>query len=251
MDNPNSDIGDFSEVVGCDPNLAGTVLKVVNSAFFGFPGQIDSISRAVNLLGIGPLHDMVLGASAMAALDYPNDIVPLKTFWRCSLFSGVLARLLANQLNIRKSDSLFVIGLLHEIGHLIIYSKYPEHAKQTIASQRETNQMIHVAEQSALGFHYGQVGARLMAQWPLPLNFQVITYYQPTPAYAPEHPLATAVLHLAHGYAHDIYSETGQTLEQLILPDAWEILNLMPEQIETTLEKAQEASSDMEKAILK
>lgn len=250
MENPNSDIGDFSEVVCCDPNLAGTVLKVVNSAFFGFPGQIDSISRAINLLGIGSLHDMVLGASAMSSLDFPNDIVPLKTFWRCSLFTGVLARLLANQLNIRKSESLFIIGLLHEIGHLIIYSKYPWQAKQIIASLPQGNQMIHEAEQSILGFHYGQMGARLMAQWQLPLNFQIITYYQPTTR-APDYQLGTALVHVAHGYAHHYFSDTGQTLEQLILPNAWGILNLLPEQIEATLEKAESACSDMEKIILK
>lgn len=251
MEDPNSDIEDFSGLVSCDPNLAGTVLKVVNSAFFGFPGQIDSIGRAVNLLGIGTLHDMVLGASAMSALDFPNDIVPLKTFWQCSIFSGVLARLLSNELKIRKSDSMFVIGLLHDIGHLIIYSKYPNQAKQLLTSKLEGSKMVHDLEQSILGFHYGQIGASLMAQWQLPLNFQVITYYQPTPAYAPEHPLATAVLHLAHAYAQKSYAETSQTMEQLVSPSAWEILNLSPEQVEAQLEKAQETSAEMEKSILK
>jgi HD-like signal output (HDOD) protein len=151
MDDRNSTIGDFSEVVGSDTNLAGTVLKVVNSAFFGFPGQIDSIGRAVTLLGIGPLHNMVLGASAMASLDFPNDVVPLRTFWQCSLFTGVLARLLAIQLKIRNDEGLFVIGLLHEIGHLIIYSKYPGEAKKAIERRKEGKQMIHIAEQAILG----------------------------------------------------------------------------------------------------
>jgi HD-like signal output (HDOD) protein len=251
MEDPNSTIEDFSGVVGCDPNLASAVLKVANSALFGFPGQVDSISKAIHLLGLSKLHDLVLGVSAIATLDYPNDIVPLKTFWRCSLFSGVLARLLAIQLNVRNAECLFLVGLLHEIGHLIIYSKYPGQTKQAIARSSEGNPMVHVAEQDILGFHYGQVGARLMAKWRLPLNFQVITYYQPTPADAPMHPLGTAILHLAHGYAHQLFSGAGQTLEQLIDPDAWIILNLTPEQIEATLENAVQVSSDMEKAILR
>lgn len=251
MANPNSTNDDFSELVSCDPNLAAIVLKVVNSALFGFPGQIDNINRAVNLLGIGQLHDMVLGASAIASLDFPNDIVPLKTFWRCSLFSGVFARLLGNQLNIKNSECLFVIGLLHEIGHLIIYSKYPEQAKQAIASLTQEMSMIANAEQQILGFHYGQVGAALMAQWQLPLNFQIITYYQPTPTDAPIHLLSTGIMHLAHGYAHCNCSDDGQPIEQLIFPEAWKILDLLPEQIEPMLENAKQVSSDMEKAILK
>ncbi|NOS74800.1 MAG: HDOD domain-containing protein, partial [Methyloglobulus sp.] len=63
MEDPNSSNEDFSALVGCDPNLSATVLKIVNSALFGFPGQIDNISMAINLLGIGQLHDMVLGTS--------------------------------------------------------------------------------------------------------------------------------------------------------------------------------------------
>jgi HD-like signal output (HDOD) protein len=249
MDDPNSTGQDFSEIVGNDPNLAATVLKVVNSALFGFPGQIDSISRAVSLLGIEQLHDMVLGASAMKSLDLPNDFVPLKTFWRRSLFSGILAKLLASELYIRNSESLFVVGLLHEIGHLIIYSKYSAQATEAVASLNEENPWIHVAEEKLLGFHYGQVGGALMAQWQLPLNFQVITYYQPTPAAAPLHPIATSLLHLAHAYAHNTFDDTGLTLEQLIRPEASKLLNLTPYQIETALEKTKQASSEMEKAL--
>jgi HD-like signal output (HDOD) protein len=251
MDDRNSTIGDFSEVVGSDPNLAGTVLKVVNSAYFGFPGQIDSISRAIALLGFGTLHHMVLGASAMTSLDFPNDIVPLRTFWQCSLFTGVLARLLAIQLKIRNDEGLFVIGLLHEIGHLIIYSKYPRQAKEAIERRKEGKQMIHIAEQAILGFHYGQMGANLMAQWQLPTNFQVMTYFQPTLSEAPDQQLGIVLLHVAHGYAQHYFADTGQTLEQLISPEAWDTINLVPGQIQATLEKALQASSEMEKAILR
>lgn len=251
INDPTSTNDDFSKIVSCDPNLAAIVLKVVNSALFGFPGQIDNIKRAVNLLGIGQLHDMVLGASAVSSLNLPNDIVPLKTFWRTSIFSGVLARLLAHQLKIRDHESLFIIGLLHEIGHLIMYAKYSAQAKQAIANVNNDKPFIHVAEHAILGFHYGQVGALLMAQWQLPINFQVITYYQPNPPDAPLHPLNTALLHLAHGYAHKYFHDTGLTLEQLIIPDAWKMLDLTPGQIDSILEKAIQISTEMEKAILK
>jgi HD-like signal output (HDOD) protein len=251
LDNPNSSLGEFSEVVSCDPNLTARVLKLVNSAFFGFPGQIESIDRAIVMLGIGQLHDMVLATSAVASLDLPNSIVPLKTFWRCSLFSGILTRLLAIQLKIRKSDSLFVIGLLHEIGHLVIYSKYPEQAKLAIESFQDGKQLIHTTEQKLLGLHYGEIGSRLMAQWHLPINFQEITYFQPTPTSAPEHQVETSLLHVAHGYAHNYFGETEQTLEQLIFPDVWKRLNISPDQIETSLEKALQVCADLEKTILK
>lgn len=251
MDDPNSSIGEFCKVVSCDPNLSATVLKVVNSAFYGFPGQIESINRAIVMLGLGQLHDMVLAASVMESLDLPNDIMPLKEFWRCSLFSGVLTRLLATQLKIPKAESLFVIGLLHEIGHLIIYSRYPKQAKTAMQSFHDGEQLIHIAEQNLLGLHYGEIGAKLMAQWQLPTSFQEITYYQPTPTKALKHQLETALLHVAHGYAHKYFTETEKTLEQLIIPETLTSLNLALEQIESTLETALQICSDLEKTLLR
>jgi HD-like signal output (HDOD) protein len=61
MEDPNSSIEDFSVVVSSDPTLASTVLNVVNSDFFGMSGHIDNISRAIALLGIGQLYDIVFG----------------------------------------------------------------------------------------------------------------------------------------------------------------------------------------------
>ncbi|MBS3952365.1 MAG: HDOD domain-containing protein [Methylomicrobium sp.] len=250
MDDPKSEIDHFAVVVSSDPNLTATVLRVANSAFFGFPGKIDSINRAVNLLGVGQLHDMVLGTSAIASLDLPNDIMPLKTFWRLSLFSGVLTRLLASQLKIPRSERLFVIGLLHEIGHLVIYAKYPEQALQAIDHVLAGKQMLHVAEHQLLGQHYGEIGARLMDQWHLPANFQEIVHFQPTPSQAQSYSMETALLHIAHGYAQQVICKSDQALDQLIVPDAWKVLDLTPDQVESTLDNAQTVCSDMEKLML-
>ena len=200
-------------------------------------------------MGIGQLHDMVLGASAISSLNLPNEIVPLKTFWRCSLFSAVLTRLLATQLKIRNADRLFVIGLLHEIGHLVIYSKYSEQAKLAIESFHEGKQLLHSAEQQLLGLHYGQVGARLMEQWQLPVNFQQITQNQPTPTNALEHRLETMLLHVTHGYAHQFVCESDLSLEQWIMPEAWSMLCIKPDQVESTLETASQVCSDFEKLL--
>ncbi len=251
MANPNSNIEEFCEIVSCDPNLTSTVLKTVNSAFFGFPGQIGSINQAIVMLGLGQLHDMVLAASAMESLDLPNEIMPLKTFWRCSLFTGILARLLAKQLKAQKSDRMFVIGLLHEIGHLVIYSRYPKQARFALESYRDGKQPIHIIEQDLLGLHYGQVGAKLMAQWQLPANFLEITAYQPTPSKAQSYGLETALLHVAHGYAHKNFIGADQGLEQLIDPEAFKSINLLPDQIESSVETALLTCSDLEKAIMK
>ncbi len=77
MEDPNSNIKEFCEVVSDDPNLASLVLKVVNKEFFGLPGQIDNINRAATLLGIGQLFDMVAGVSEMAPREMAGNLANL------------------------------------------------------------------------------------------------------------------------------------------------------------------------------
>ena len=234
-----------------DPNLSVTVLRTVNSAYYGFTGTVDSISRAVNMIGIGELHTMVLGISAVSALDFPNDILPLKAFWRSSLFTGVLSRLLAEQAGIRRCERLFILGLLHEIGHLVLYAKFPEQAKASIKLAQMNQLPIHQMEQKILGYHYGEIGAMLMGQWQLSESYQTSTRFQPTPQQATEEQVETALVHISHGYAHFKFKDSSQPVETLIDPAAWEISQLDPEAVENLFTTAQTVSADMERIILK
>lgn len=253
MDDKSSTVDDFAEVIKYDPNLSATVLKVVNSAFFGFSGQIDSIARAVNMIGIGQLHIIALSVSAISALDamtYPKDIVPLKTFWRSCLFTGVLSRQLVLLSDKTIGERLFVTGLLHEIGHLILFTQYPEISRQAIQLSKDQELSSAEAELQMLGYHYGNIGAELMATWHLPPKFQNLTRYQPFPEQATDDKFEVALLHIAHGYAHKQFIKTDSDLEDLIHPSAWEETQVTPEYIASILDTVRSISVDMERIIL-
>ncbi|MDX2505351.1 MAG: HDOD domain-containing protein [Gammaproteobacteria bacterium] len=254
MDDPDSDIDDFANVIRLDSNLTAKLLNVVNSAYFGFSGEITSISTAISLLGIHQLQIMVLSISAVTAvssLNFPKDIVEFKTFWRSSLLSGTLSRLLAKQLQIRSVEQFFIVGLLHEIGHLFLYSQFPDQARQAIQLSKDKALTIDQAEQQLLGCHYGELGAKLMEYWHLPESFQLLIRSQPTPKQSSEKQLEIAILHIAHAYAHKQFIETDKTLEQLIDPYTWEVTQLTPDLVANTLDEALTASAEMEMAILK
>ncbi|WP_445372869.1 HDOD domain-containing protein [Methylomonas sp. HW2-6] len=251
IDDPKSDIDQFVEVVSSDPNLTVAVLKVANSAFFGFPGKIGSLNQAVSMLGIGQLHDLVLATSAIGSLQLPNEIVPLKAFWRFSLFSAVLTRLLARHLKIPQGERLFVIGLLHEIGHLVIYAKLPELAKRALESARSGQRQLHLVEEQLLGMHYGEIGAKLMAQWQLPGHFQNIVHYQPTPDHAETYRKETALLHLVHRCAERaVFARAGLTQTGDETATALQDLGLTAEQLEEAIERTREVCREMEKVML-
>ena len=250
MGDPASDIYDFAEVISVDPNLSTRVLKIVNSAYFGFPKPIESIARAVNMIGIGQLHNMVLGVSAMSSLALPNDILPLNAFWRSSLFAGVLARLLAEKMKLAKSEHLFVAGLLHEIGHLVLYSKLPQQALAARQIAEEQGKPIHEAEVQVLGYHYGDIGAMLMANWNLPKNMQTLTRHQPLPAGATEFKIETTLMHLAHACAQVEAKNSQNTADTCFDAEIRELTGLSQEQLENSLDEARSISADMEKVIL-
>ncbi len=250
IDDPSSDVEDFAEVISLDPSLTAKLLQVLNSAYYGFGQTIDSIPRAVNMLGIVQIHNMVLGISAMTALNFPNDIVPLKSFWRSSLFTGSLARELGQQMELRSSDRLFIAGLLHEIGHLVLYTKFPELARQSIQHAAENNLSTAEAEQQVLGCHYGEIGARLMEQWGLSEELINLTRHQPTPQQAAQDQTEAAILHIAHAYAHKRFIDSAQDPEEKIDHNAWNMTRLTSESIEPAVQSAMASSAEMEKVIL-
>lgn len=254
MNDPMSDVTDFAEIIRFDPNLSASVLKLVNSAFYGLSGEVDSINQAVTMLGLGQLHIMALSISAVSALNamnYPEDILSLKTFWQSNLFCGVLSRHLALHLKVRNSENLFVIGLLHEIGHLVLYTKFPEKARESIELAKDQNLLIHEAELQVIGCHYGKIGANLQASWKLPLLFQGLTEFQPTPLLSNENQLETAILHVAHAYAFKEFINDEKPIEELVTPAVWEKLQLISEDVDSMLERAHVVSNSMAKTILK
>jgi HD-like signal output (HDOD) protein len=254
MNDPTTNVDDFAEVIQFDPNLSATVLKVVNSAFYGFSGQIDNIARAINMIGIGQLHIIALSVSAFSALNvlnYPDDIIPLKTFWRSSLFTGVLARQLALQLEIKQPERLFVVGLLHEIGHLVLYTKFPDLARLAIRNAQQNQQPIHQSELQLLGYHYASIGSELMARWNLPTIFQTLARLQPTPSEATSDKIETAILHIAHGYAHKQFVTSDKELEELIEDDAWAQAKLSTEDVDKLFDEVSRMSAHMETIILR
>ena len=247
-----SRLEEFAEVVRTDPNLVAGVLRIVNSAYFGFAGKIGTISRALNFIGLWQLHNLVLGVSAVKSFSgISNDIIDMPTFWMRSVHCGVLSRLFAEACKLRESEKLFVVGLLHEIGHLILYKVLPEESSEVISVAQQEQRPLFQVETEHFGFHYGLVGKQLMQAWGLPDDFLVITECHPEPAKAPNCALEASIVHIA-----DIFSQTGNSaadpeqLIEMVDPRAWEASGLSYEKIEPLFGEAMQQSAELIKVIL-
>ncbi len=249
MDDPDACLDDFAAVVNTDPGLMSSVLKIVNSAFFGFPGQIDNMNRALNLIGIGQLHDLVLSLSAIEALDLPNDIEKLSVFWQRSIYCGVLSRLLAEKLHLQNAESLFIVGMLHEIGRLVLFLKYPEEANLAVIQAHAENSPLTSVEKTVFGTDYANIGQALMEEWNLPLKFQNITKDHTEPDKATKYRLETAILHITHQLAVNKFPGADRFQYQLD-PDILLEIKTSEDEMNNLSVEAKNISFEMEKAIL-
>ncbi|MDH5517066.1 MAG: HDOD domain-containing protein [Gammaproteobacteria bacterium] len=199
LEDPSHTNAQLGEIIAHDPAMAARILRIVNSAYYQFPSKIEMVSRAISLIGEDDLRALVLATSALEVFDrIPNQLVNMELFWQHSVFTGIVARLLARQCNVLHTERLFIAGLLHDIGKLVLYYKEPEISQSVLRQAAETSGIVHQAEQLQLGFTHADVGAALAQAWQLPESFQTIIQHHHQPDKAEKYEIETAIVHLAN-----------------------------------------------------
>lgn len=169
MDDEDSTMADVAEVVSLDPAISARLLRIANSAYYGLPSQVDTITRAASLIGVQQIHDLVLATSVANAFDgVPNELMDMNTFWFRSVSCGYLARELGYTAGLRQTEGLFVRGLLHDLGHLMLYNQFPELSREALASAGGHLIDLYSKEQDLIGCDACQVGVALMRKWGFP-----------------------------------------------------------------------------------
>ena len=199
MDNPAKTARDAEEVIKHDPGLSARLLRIVNSAFYGFPGQISSISRAITIVGVKELRDLVLATVVVERFGHlPNKLMTMREFWRLSVRAALLARVMEKHLaNGTQVEPVFVCGLLHEIGRLVVYAKIPELARAAILlSEQEAMDEVE-AERLTYGFDHYQLAAELARRWHLPRLIVTTLQCHQHPEETEEFSLETALVTVA------------------------------------------------------
>ncbi len=247
LDDPDSSMSDMADLLATDPGLTARLLRMVNSAFFGFGAEITTVTRAVSMLGTQQVHDLVLATSVTGAFSgMSTRVMDMQQFWLNSVRCGVASRLLAHSCNVLDSERLFVSGLLADIGHLIMYQGMPQESRRArVGSQRSQAELVRL-ERELIGCDYAEVGGELLHTWGLPDSLVEAVRFHIQPAKAEHYPLEAAIVHIASLMAVAIGEE--QNLDSLpVNPVVWQVTGLSPEMaaaIEAELEQqVKEAAS--------
>ncbi len=204
MADPLATSNDVAQVVSKSPSLAAMLLKIVNSAYYGFPSRIDRISRAVTIIGTKEISGVALGICVMQAFkDIPKEVLNMEAFIRHSLACGMVSRILAAMNNVAQTEQLFVSGLLHDIGKLIFHKYYPDHAKACIALGHSSDTSILRTEKKIIGMNHSTIAKLLLKKWNLPTELTANIVHHHSPSSAPN-PDKAGIVHLADIISHGL-----------------------------------------------
>jgi len=169
VDDPRVSASAIGNVISRDTALTVQLLRLANSAFYNFPSNISTISRAVTVIGERELRYLVLALSAVRAFSkVPIELINMASFWRHSVYTGVMSRLIAKRCHVLHAERLFVAGLMHDVGKLVALSRVPELESEAIQRAEETGEALHKIEKELIGCDHAEVGRCLLEQWNLP-----------------------------------------------------------------------------------
>ncbi len=248
MNSPRSSAADLAEMISKDTSLSSRMLKLVNSAFYGFPTRIDSISRAVTLIGTRELTTMALGISVVAAFkDIPCTLMSMEGFWRHSIACGVFARLLASHKVGTSAEQLFIGGLLHDIGRMVMLKQIPAAYAEVINQARLQQATLFETERRLLGYDHMEVGGLLCQEWRFSKALEEMISWHHLPGQS-RYGLGCCLIHLADIMAKAYFAgqaECGCVMISPLQPKAWDAIGLSAELLPQIFIQAQKQIEDV------
>ena len=169
IDNPESSFKDFSNIIHNDPALTARLLKIVNSPFYGYSSKIETIEHAMTIVGIGQLNELVLATTVVESFKgIPKSLVNMEKFWEHSIACGLVAQDIARASGEKELERFYILGMLHDIGSLVLFKKIPDKAKLILEKCESEKRQSYEVEKEVLGFTHADVGGALLKAWNLP-----------------------------------------------------------------------------------
>ncbi|MEM9445907.1 MAG: HDOD domain-containing protein [Verrucomicrobiota bacterium] len=222
FEDPDCSYQEIDHIVSKDPTLTLRILKLANSPTYGLSKKVESISEALMLIGMAEVKDAIVGTAIAKAFDSSEQA---KVFWKHSIACGVCARYLANCVNPSRADGLFMAGLIHDIGRLIMSKAFVDGYKKANQLCESKKIPIAQAEQEVFRFDHTSLAEAILKQWRIPSKLITIVRYHHSPQLAPKSKIETNLLHLADTLA-DIL-DLGSSGEPMLDPQNTDEIQLV------------------------
>lgn len=210
-----SSMEDISRIISRDQGLTARILKRVNSAYYGLQAQVSTVSRAVSILGLSQIRDIILSIG-LKSISRQIDIrlMDLVGYWHHQSSTAILARELARENGFSERDDMFTIGILHDLGKLIT-AIFDRTAWVDInALAREKDLPLHLAEQEYWGIDHALVGGLILQQWNLTEWItEPVNWHHAPETSAKDHRPASRLMYTANSLTHRMRGEPFQEVD--------------------------------------
>ena len=224
------DADEIADKISLDQGMVTRVLRVANSAFYGFSGKVGTMHEAIVLLGFHNIRSLVVAAGLIRQFP-PREHSQFdhSLFWRHNIGAGVCARVLAGRLG-KDGELAFTAGLLHDVGRLAVEVMCPEKSDAVAAHSASHDTTLLEAECAILGIDHAAIGFEAAKRWNFPVAIQLAIrdHHQP----GQESGFLADVVHVASVLCHTL--DIGNTVNDRVpplSPDAWQRLGLHWEMI--------------------
>ncbi len=250
VNSPDSSSEDAAELIEKDPALTSKMIRLANSAFYGIPRSISSVSSAVVILGFNTIRSLVLSASVMKIFSgSQKHVIDKDRFWKHSIVTAMAAKIIVRHfINIRIMDpeSAFCSGILHDIGKLIFNEYMNDEYLEALKYVTEKGSTLLEAETKVLGINHAEAGRILSDKWSLPPDLECSLVYHHNPAAADNLQELVATIHFADILAHQL----GATIiDDETPPEEWKSFrdvlkvsdndyNIIKQMLEVSVEKS-------------
>ncbi len=252
VDDPRATSESISDLIAQDHGLTACLMKLSNSAFYGFASKVDTIFEGVSKIGIKQIRDLALATTVMDMFKgLPEDLVNMRSFWEHSMGCGVGSRVLSGLVKVPSPERLFVGGLLHDIGRLAMYLAIPNEAREVIQRVNETGEYDLKVEQELLGFDHAELGSALLRSWQIPPGIVEMVQFHHRPGTAQLAPQEVALIHLSDVIISGL--GIGSSGEHFVPPfsdEAWEKSKLKPGELPEIIDEFQEKYAEIAELLL-
>ena len=243
---PSTDFGDLSALISSDPVIAVRVLKIANSAMFSFAGRINTIDRALSLIGTEQLTQLVLATEVLNAFKNVNcEIVSLEQFWHHSIGCAVSARVLAQYKREYDIEVFFLMGLLQGLGRLLLFCHLPETQQTLLNTHTDQKNTLYTLETKQYGFTQDSLGAALTEKWHLPEEISETIAHHHCPLSSKKHSYPAAITHVADWLTHGMQlGFNGDKIMPKLDENAWGLIGIPESALENIVNEIDRQYSD-------
>lgn len=241
LDDDDVDLDVVARKIGVEPGLAARLLRLANSSFYGLQKQVTTLDEAIAVLGLRSLRSLVATAAVMGKLPIDqHSAVAFEPYWRHAVGTALCARGIATHRGL-DPESAYLAGLLHDIGRLVLATRFAPRYKDVLARQLADDIPLVQAENAELGLDHAMVGAALARHWnfPEPIR-QAIAEHHDT-----SHPALDTmvmVVHAADSLAHAMDFEGAENaMVPPIQQCAWDRLHLREDELRAVASQADQS----------